>query len=85
MRFAGKLLYKGQVVLDPATGDLWETSTADAPAWGGHFDPAYAFGTGTDYELVLSEGRRGYIRLGSVSFVLNRPTAVSFFGSGPLK
>jgi hypothetical protein len=54
MRFAGKLIYKGQVILDPATGDLWETMIVGVPAWGGHFDPTDAFGTGSDYELVLN-------------------------------
>jgi hypothetical protein len=86
MRFFGKLLQNGQVVLDPATGDLWETTTSSGvKEWGGHFDPMSAFATGGDYELVLSDGRSGHIVLGSVSFVLNKPTAVSFRGLSPLK
>jgi hypothetical protein len=86
MRFAGKLLYKGHVVLDPATGDLWETTMPTGVAsWGGYFDPTNVFGTGTDYELILNDGRRGLIKIGSVSFSSLKPTAISFHGSGPLK
>ncbi len=85
MRFVGKLLYKGQVVLDPATGDLWETPMPSGKSWGSYFDPTNTFGTGTDYELVLNDGRRGRIQIGSVSFTTLKPTAVSFHGSGPLK
>ena len=86
MRFTGKLIYRGQIVLDPATGDLWETTaTSRDKEWGGHFDPTNAFVTGSDYELVLNDGRCGLIVVGSVPFILNKPIAVSFRGLGPLK
>jgi hypothetical protein len=86
MRFTGKLISRGQIVLDPAMGDLWETTTSSGnQEWGGHFDPTNAFVTGSDHELVLSDGRRGNIILGSMPFILNKPIAVSFRGLGPLK
>jgi hypothetical protein len=86
MRFAGKLIHKGRVILDPAMGDLWETaSVSGIQEWGGHFDPSSAFVTSGECELVLKDGRRGHIALGSVSFILDRPTAVSFRGLEPLK
>jgi hypothetical protein len=86
MRFFGKLMRRGQLVLDPATGDLWEATTiSGVKEWGGHFDPTNAFVTGSDYDLVLNDGRCGHIVLGSVPFVLNKPIAVSFRGLGPLK
>jgi hypothetical protein len=86
MRFAGKLLYRGKVVLDPARGDLWETATVSgAQEWGGYFDPMNAFITGGECDLVLDDGRYGHIALGSATFTLNKPTAISFRGLGPLK
>ena len=49
MRFCGKLMHRGQVVLDPATGDLWETTApSGVKEWGGHFDPMIAFVAGSD-------------------------------------
>ena len=86
MRFCGKLMHRGQVVLDPATGDLWETTApSGVKEWGGHFDPMNAFVAGSDCELVLNDGRCGHIILGSLSFVLDKPIAISFRGLGPLK
>src|SRR5262249_15163331 len=70
MRFRGKVLRAGQVVVDPAIGEVREELRPDGiRAWAGWFTvpPGANVGPGDDYRLLLDDGRAADIRVLSVN------------------
>src|SRR5262245_5927614 len=85
MRFTGKLLRDGQVVLDHASGDIWGKTMPDGlRIWGGHLDPKYSLESGGEFELLLDDGRRSPVSIDPDSLDRHHPTAISFRGSESL-
>lgn len=88
MRFRGKILRDGQIVLDPATGDLQESETAGGiKRWGGQvaLPTGKVLPVGDSYQLVLDDGRKGDILVARGSYGSHQASVVTFAGSGPLQ
>lgn len=86
MRFTGKLLRGDQIIVDHATGDIWQKVTpAGIRAWGGHFDPNPGFDASGELELLLDDGRHGPVAIDAESISRHHPTAVRFRGCDLLR
>jgi len=87
MKFRGKLLCGGQVVLGAVAGTIRRRTTAGSVGWAGQMDliPGEPVGLGGGYELVLDDGRRASIRVTYVSHHSGQASAGYFQVTGALR
>lgn len=85
MRFTGKLLKEGRVVVDPVVGQFGtRTDPDDGATWSGSFFLLAGRNlAGGTYDLHLDDGRCGVISLAGVAAAPDQPALVPFASRGP--
>jgi hypothetical protein len=81
MRFNGKILQKGQVVLPRVGGTMTTDTRLDGIRFtaGSFVVPSgYGLAVGDDYELVLTDGKTAGVRVLNVSCDSTQPTVAQF-------
>jgi hypothetical protein len=86
MRFTGKILEGGQVVLDRVTGEWDVDPSRRLFSWRGHFTaPTGQSARPGTFELHMDVGHKGTIQISQIPTASDKPPVVHFLGLGPLQ